>query len=153
MKNKKELQHLIEEKSMLLSSVKNKSIGQDKELKSLEEVFNNVKQDVEKEEKIVAEIKTENIALREKLCDIKLEICQATENKKKLTESIIESPQRIIENKNDLEKKLEHLKNETQRLKLEQKELYEKKSHHLNFYTFISDTMKEIKGNLGIFKC
>lgn len=147
-KNKKELQHLIEERSMLLSSLKNKSIGQDKELKSLEEMFNNVKQDVEKEEKMVAEIKTENITLKEKLCDIQMELCNATENKTKLTESIIESPQKIIENKNDLEKKLEHLKNEMQKLKLEHKDLIEKINYHSNLGTIMYDTRNEFKGKL-----
>ena len=116
------LKQSIEEKSMLISSLKNKSIGMEQELKSLEETLAVKKREAEKESNITAEIKDEIGTLKEKLCDIKLESGLIIESNKKLSKIIVQSPNRLISAANDSENKLKTLKEELELKKLQYNE-------------------------------
>ncbi|OTF79093.1 Nuf2 domain containing protein [Euroglyphus maynei] len=143
-KRKVELKHTIEEKTMLLSSLKNKSVGIEKELKSSEEIFTTKKREAEKEEKTAAEMKVEILELKEKLCEIKLESGEIVESNKKLSEKVIRSPDKIISAMNDSENKLKTLKNEFQLIKSQYNELQTKRNSYSISETFVV-AIKELK--------
>ncbi|XP_027202347.2 uncharacterized protein LOC113796305 [Dermatophagoides pteronyssinus] len=143
-KRKVELKHSIEEKSMLLSSLKNKSVSIEKEMKTLEETFAARKHDAEKEEKTAAEIKAEIFALKGKSCEIKLESSEIIESNKKLTENIIKSPNKIISAVNEPEIKLKKIKDEFQLLKSQLNESQTKRNSYCITETFVK-AIKELK--------
>lgn len=145
-KKKIDLKHSIEDKTMLLSSLKNRSLGQEKEMKTLEEQFLTKKRDADKEEKTASEIKREIFVLKEKLCGLKLDAAQTDETNKKLSQEIIGSPMRIISSRDELEKKLEAIKEENPLLKAKQNELTKRKTFFSTSKTDIVTLLKELRG-------
>ncbi|KAH9510504.1 hypothetical protein DERF_009025 [Dermatophagoides farinae] len=81
-KRNENLKQSIEEKSMLISSLKNESIGMEQEVKSLEETMAVKKRKAEKESNIIAEIKDEIGTLKEKLKLKKLKFNESVTNLK-----------------------------------------------------------------------
>ena len=107
-----ELRHNVEEKHMLLSSLKNKTVGMDKQYSELNECLIKKHSQAKTQADESKAIKFNNLTLREQLSEIDLTISQLKEKQQELRQTIIRSPMKMINGKNDQEKKLLKLKEE-----------------------------------------
>ncbi len=107
-----ELKHLIEEKSMLFTSLNNNSEAMEKEKNALIEENKKKKRESDEKSEQFKLTKTEILKLEDRLCSVNIEISKGKEEIKQLEELIIKSPQKSIQITADMERALMELKKE-----------------------------------------
>lgn len=111
--------HANEEKQMMLSSLKNKTLGMDKKAAELEEKLIRKKSETEKVTEESNAIKARTLEIREKLSEYDLKISTVKEETQKKSQEILRSPQKKISEANQLEEQLKTAKDEIPKLKAE----------------------------------
>lgn len=141
-----ELKHALEEKSMLLSSLKNKTIGKHDELANVTEIHSKKRNEAEVKTEESKEIKSRILNLQEKLSEIDLKVSVLKENQQKLVNSIIRSPMKMIDGKNDLEKQLEQYKEEEATIKDQHSNLLKRFEFYKANLRQLKEWAKELRG-------
>lgn len=120
---KLQVKHAIEEKTMLLSSLKQRIVGMDSQIATQEEKNKKKRAEAETITDVSKQIKSRILAHKERGCELDLRMSRMKEENQKLDQSLVRSPMKIISEKDRLERELERLRDETTALKAQQSTL------------------------------
>lgn len=141
----KGVQHEVQQKSMILSSLKSLSLDQNKELESLAEEHTKKKKESEELQEKSKENKQRKLAKFQEVTDLDLRINEALLEIDSLEQSIVRSPMKVINKTNDLKRELTACKEQNAELKAQFESVQKLHSSHEEHSAFLKSAHKEVK--------
>lgn len=135
---------------MVLGSLKSKSVGLDKQLSAEAELCSKKEKESNKQLEQFKQTKKVIMKVREDIINIDVEISKKKELNKELEEIIVKSPQRSIQETENLEKLLEKKKLEVENKKKESLHINKKLDCHKTVFNSLQASTEDISGKCAM---
>lgn len=139
-----ELKHSIEEKSMHLASLSDKSISLEKEKAALVEENKKKKKDFEDQSDESRVLKSEIMKLEDRRCQQDIELSKSKEKNNEAEALILKSPEKQIQISNNKQGELDELKNEVLKKKQQHQNILKKLECHKAVFNSLKPSIEEI---------
>ena len=135
---------------MLLASLNQKSVALEKEKSALMSLNEKKQQEVEEQTQQFKLTKSEILKLKEKACQLEIDVSKGKEKNRELEDQIVNSPQKYIQITNDLENALEEAKVEVPNKKQQNLAIIKKLDCYKTVFTSLKASTDDIKSTCRV---